>query len=162
MKRRYERWWAAGARRAQHYKTRLAQIVKNAGSGGDIDDAAEKRDVQVAEANALADSAAELRGGVAKIAQVRAYLEGSTGFAPEAQAILEKLWDALPAADRRPSVASCARNSATSPRPSFCTSIQSRWPPHRWARCTLDGFRMDAKWRSRCSIPASPRRCTMI
>jgi predicted unusual protein kinase regulating ubiquinone biosynthesis (AarF/ABC1/UbiB family) len=96
MKRRYERLWAEAGVRGQRVKARLKQIIKSASSDGKIDDVAERRDVQVAEANAIASSASQLRGGVAKIAQLRAYLEGSTGLVPEAQVILEKLWDHLP------------------------------------------------------------------
>lgn len=96
MKRRYERLWAEAAVRGQRIKARLKQIVKSASSDGNIDDLAERRNVQVAEANAIASTAAELRGGVAKIAQLRAYLEGSTGLDKDAQVILEKLWDRLP------------------------------------------------------------------
>jgi predicted unusual protein kinase regulating ubiquinone biosynthesis (AarF/ABC1/UbiB family) len=49
---------------------------------------------ELAEAEVLAREAASLRGGVAKLGQLRAYLDGT---APDARARLAALWDKMPA-----------------------------------------------------------------
>ena len=49
------------------------------------------------EAEDLYRSAAGLRGGIAKIAQLRAYLQGASALGPEAQQVLGRLWDRAPA-----------------------------------------------------------------
>jgi predicted unusual protein kinase regulating ubiquinone biosynthesis (AarF/ABC1/UbiB family) len=49
---------------------------------------------ELAEAEVLAREAASLRGGVAKLGQLRAYLDGT---APAARARLAELWDKMPA-----------------------------------------------------------------
>lgn len=64
---------------------------------GTIDDAAEKSQSEKMEAEDLYRSAAGLRGGIAKIAQMRAYLQGASALGPEAQQVLGRLWDRAPA-----------------------------------------------------------------
>jgi predicted unusual protein kinase regulating ubiquinone biosynthesis (AarF/ABC1/UbiB family) len=63
----------------------------------EIDEAGENRDAQVAEASAMADAASELRGGYAKVAQLRGYLQANQELTPEAQRVLGRVWDQLPA-----------------------------------------------------------------
>lgn len=96
MKRRYERLWAQMAAQGRRLKAQLKQVLSTALAGQDIDDAAEHRAAQVAEAEAIAGSAAGLRAGVAKAAQLRAYVQGSVELSAEAQAVLGRLWDHLP------------------------------------------------------------------
>src|SRR5262245_62138806 len=93
MKRRYEGWWAAAAARGGRSGTR---VQKPFSAGAEIDDEAERRAAEVAFAEVVADSAEELRGGVAKVAQLRAYLQGQSGLPAEARAVLSRLWDRLP------------------------------------------------------------------
>lgn len=97
MKRKYQRVLAQASARGHRMKTRIAQLF-NTSIEAKIDDEAERQAADVAEAEALADSASTLRGGVAKVAQLRAYFEGHGpgGFGPEARRILARLWDQLP------------------------------------------------------------------
>lgn len=72
----------------------------------EIDERADARAADLAEASELADAAADLRGGVAKVAQMRAYLTGAGGAAGpglgrEAQAVLGRLWDGVPGDEPR-------------------------------------------------------------
>src|SRR5260370_29503714 len=69
----------------------------------DVDVTTDKRAADLAEAEAFAASAAELGAAVAKVAQVRAYLD-VTGVATTgaARALLARLWDRMP--PRPPSV----------------------------------------------------------
>jgi signal transduction histidine kinase len=70
MSRSQQRLWAFTSARL----SRLWSSVKSLGRT-EIDDEAERAEGQVAEAEDLALSAAGLRGGIAKIAQLRAYLD---------------------------------------------------------------------------------------
>ena len=63
---------------------------------GTVDEEAEKMQTERLEAEELYRSAAGLRGGIAKIAQLRAYLQGASALGPEAQQVLGRLWDRAP------------------------------------------------------------------
>ena len=91
MSRSQQRLWAFTSARL----SRLWSSVKSLGRT-EIDDEAERAEGQVAEAEDLALSAAGLRGGIAKIAQLRAYLQGAAALGPEAQLVLSRLWDHVP------------------------------------------------------------------
>lgn len=90
-KRRYDRLRAQVAVQGRRLGAQVRQLFSSR-----IDDEAERRATQLAEAESLADSAGELRAGVAKVAQLRAYIQGTAGLGPEAQAALTQLWDRLP------------------------------------------------------------------
>jgi predicted unusual protein kinase regulating ubiquinone biosynthesis (AarF/ABC1/UbiB family) len=63
----------------------------------DVDVTSDTREADRAEAAAFADSAAQLGAAMAKVAQLRAYLEVSgAGADPEARALMGRLWDAMP------------------------------------------------------------------
>lgn len=83
---------AFAAARLQRAVTTAKQAVLT-----DVDVTADRRAADLAEAEAFAASAAELGAAVAKIAQVRAYLD-VTGVAatPAARAMLARLWDRMP------------------------------------------------------------------
>lgn len=63
---------------------------------GTVDVDAEKVQTERLEAEELYRSAAGLRGGIAKIAQLRAYLQGASALGPQAQQVLGRLWDRAP------------------------------------------------------------------
>lgn len=64
----------------------------------DVDVTSDTREADRAEATAYARSASELGAAVAKVAQLRAYLEvAGAGADAEARATLGRLWDAMPA-----------------------------------------------------------------
>ena len=88
MSRAKQRLWAFTAARLRRLGTELGRLFNP-----QLDDAADLRAAQISEAEELARSAAGLRGGVAKIAQLRAYLQGAAALGPEAQQILSRLWD---------------------------------------------------------------------
>lgn len=90
-KRRYDRLWAQVSAQGRRLGAQFQQLFS-----GRIDDEAERRATQLAEAESIANSAGELRAGVAKVAQLRAYIQGTGGLGPEAQAALTQLWDHLP------------------------------------------------------------------
>jgi predicted unusual protein kinase regulating ubiquinone biosynthesis (AarF/ABC1/UbiB family) len=98
MDRRYRRWLAFASAKMTRAFTTARQAVMT-----DVDVTTDKRAADLAEAEAFAASAAELGAAVAKIAQVRAYLD-VTGVAMtgEARAMLARLWDRMP--PRPPSV----------------------------------------------------------
>jgi len=88
VKRAHRRWLAfVKARLVRAYTTGKRAILT------DADVTIERRDSEVAEAESFARAAESLRGGVAKLAQLRAYLDGS---APDARSRLAALWDRMP------------------------------------------------------------------
>jgi predicted unusual protein kinase regulating ubiquinone biosynthesis (AarF/ABC1/UbiB family) len=89
VKRSHERWWALG-------KARLKRTLNTLGRAlvSDEDVTMHTAPAELAEAEVLAREAAALRGGVAKLGQLRAYLDGT---APDARARLAALWDQMPA-----------------------------------------------------------------
>jgi predicted unusual protein kinase regulating ubiquinone biosynthesis (AarF/ABC1/UbiB family) len=91
MKRNYERLWAQVSARKQRLKVKISQLFN-----AEIDDRAERHAAEIAEAESIVESAGGLRGGVAKAAQLRAYLQGTDGLNPDAQRVLSKLWDHIP------------------------------------------------------------------
>ena len=91
MSRTQKRLWAFTSARLRRLSTELRRLLNP-----QLDDAADLRAAQVAEAEELSRAAAGLRGGVAKIAQLRAYLQGAAALGPEAQQILSRLWDHAP------------------------------------------------------------------
>lgn len=94
MKRSHQRLWAQANALAQRLRSQLAHVLDT-----QIDEQGELRDAQVAEASAMADAASELRGGYAKVAQLRGYLQANQPLDPEAQRVLGRVWDQLPADD---------------------------------------------------------------
>lgn len=92
MKRSHQRLWAQTTALAQRLRAQLGHLLDT-----EIDEAGETRDAQVAEATAMADAASELRGGYAKVAQLRGYLQANESLTPEAQRVLGRVWDQLPA-----------------------------------------------------------------
>lgn len=91
MNRSQERLLAFATARLQRFRVRLGSLLSP-----DINDDAERRAAQLAEAEELTRRAAGLRGGVAKIGQLRAYLQGSGSLGPEAQRALGRLFDHVP------------------------------------------------------------------
>jgi predicted unusual protein kinase regulating ubiquinone biosynthesis (AarF/ABC1/UbiB family) len=92
MQRRYQRWMAFAAARLKRATTAARQAVLT-----DVDVTSDRRAADLAEAEAFAASAAELGAAVAKIAQVRAYLDVTgIGASDEARAMLARLWDRMP------------------------------------------------------------------
>ena len=91
MSRTQKRLWAFTSARLRRLSTELRRLLNP-----QLDDAADLRAEQIAEAEELTRAAAGLRGGVAKIAQLRAYLQGAAALGPEAQQILSRLWDHAP------------------------------------------------------------------
>lgn len=91
MSRAQQRLWAFTSARLRRLGSGLRRVFDPA-----LDDAADLRAAQIAEAEELSRSAAGLRGGMAKIAQLRAYLQGAAALGPEAQQILSRLWDHAP------------------------------------------------------------------
>jgi predicted unusual protein kinase regulating ubiquinone biosynthesis (AarF/ABC1/UbiB family) len=83
----------AAARRLAVATRRL--LTTEPGTAGDVDEPA------VAEAEEIARSAGELKGGMAKLAQLMGYLEGPGAATDlEARRALGALWDQAPGADR--------------------------------------------------------------
>jgi predicted unusual protein kinase regulating ubiquinone biosynthesis (AarF/ABC1/UbiB family) len=91
MSRARQRLYTFTAARLRRLGTQLRRLWNP-----QIDDAADLRAAQISEAEELLRGAAGLRGGVAKIAQLRAYLQGAAALGPEAQQILSRLWDHAP------------------------------------------------------------------
>src|SRR5262245_2943744 len=92
MDRRYRRWLAFASARLKRATTTARQAVLT-----DVDVTTDRRAADLAEAEAFAASAAELGAAVAKIAQVRAYLDVTgIGTTPAARAMLARLWDRMP------------------------------------------------------------------
>jgi predicted unusual protein kinase regulating ubiquinone biosynthesis (AarF/ABC1/UbiB family) len=91
MNRSQERLLTFATARLKHFRVKLGRLLSP-----DIDEDAERREAQLAEAEELTRRAAGLRGGVAKIGQLRAYLQGSGSVAPEAQKALSRLFDHVP------------------------------------------------------------------
>jgi predicted unusual protein kinase regulating ubiquinone biosynthesis (AarF/ABC1/UbiB family) len=95
MSRRYQRWLAFAAAQLKRATATARQAVLT-----DVDVTTDRRAADLAEAEAFASSAAQLGAAVAKIAQVRAYLDVSGAAAtPEARALLARLWDRMPPRD---------------------------------------------------------------
>lgn len=94
MKRSHQRLWAQATALAQRLRSQLGHVLDT-----EIDEQGELRDAQVAEASAMADAASELRGGYAKVAQLRGYLQANQPLDPEAQRVLGRVWDQLPGDD---------------------------------------------------------------
>ncbi|MBL9006292.1 MAG: AarF/ABC1/UbiB kinase family protein [Myxococcales bacterium] len=94
MKRSHQRLFAQTTALARRLRAQLGHLLDS-----EIDEAGELRDAQVAEASAMADAASELRGGYAKVAQLRGYLQANAELTPEAQRVLGRVWDQLPADD---------------------------------------------------------------
>ena len=94
MKRSHQRLWAQTMALGRRLRAQLSHLADS-----NIDEQGELRDAQVAEASAMADSASELRGGYAKVAQLRGYLEGHQQLEPEARQVLGRVWDQLPGDD---------------------------------------------------------------
>lgn len=94
MKRSHQRLWAQTMALGRRLRAQLSHLADS-----NIDEQGELRDAQVAEASAIADSASELRGGYAKVAQLRGYLEGHQQLEPEARQVLGRVWDQLPGDD---------------------------------------------------------------
>lgn len=94
MKRSHQRLWAQATALAQRLRSQLVHVLDT-----EIDEQGEVRDAQIAEASAMADAASELRGGYAKVAQLRGYLQANQPLDPEAQRVLGRVWDQLPGDD---------------------------------------------------------------
>jgi predicted unusual protein kinase regulating ubiquinone biosynthesis (AarF/ABC1/UbiB family) len=95
MSRRTQRWLAFATARLKRATATAKQAVMT-----DVDVTADKRAADLAEAEAFASSAGQLGAAVAKIAQVRAYLDVSGAAAtPAARALLARLWDQMPPRD---------------------------------------------------------------
>lgn len=94
MKRSHQRLWAQTTALARRLRSQLGHLLDT-----EINEAGERRDAQVAEASAMADAASELRGGYAKVAQLRGYLQANEELDPEAQRVLGRVWDQLPSED---------------------------------------------------------------
>ncbi|MDB4967044.1 MAG: hypothetical protein JWN44_2733 [Myxococcales bacterium] len=92
MDRRYRRWLAFASARLTRAMATARQAVLT-----DVDVTTDQRVANLAEAEAFAASAAELGAAVAKIAQVRAYLDvAGVATTGEARAMLARLWDRMP------------------------------------------------------------------
>ncbi len=92
VNRTYRRWLAFAAAKARRLGATVKQAVLT-----DVDVTEETREADLAEAGAFTRSAGRMRGGMAKVAQIRAYLDGSEGgIAPEARAVFGRLWDKMP------------------------------------------------------------------
>jgi predicted unusual protein kinase regulating ubiquinone biosynthesis (AarF/ABC1/UbiB family) len=89
VKRSHRRWLALGKARLSHAFTSLKRAILT-----DEDVTVKRGPAELAEAEVLTREAAEMRGGMAKLGQLRAYLDGS---APDARARLATLWDRIPA-----------------------------------------------------------------
>jgi predicted unusual protein kinase regulating ubiquinone biosynthesis (AarF/ABC1/UbiB family) len=74
---------------------RLSTAVRTALTT-DTDVTRDRRAADSAEVEELLRTAGRMRGGLAKIAQLRAYLELEDGLGPEARARLAALWDRVP------------------------------------------------------------------
>jgi predicted unusual protein kinase regulating ubiquinone biosynthesis (AarF/ABC1/UbiB family) len=93
--RRYQRWLAFAAAQLKRATATAKQAVLS-----DVDVTADKRAADLAEAAAFASAAGELGAAMAKVAQVRAYLDVAGAAAtPEARALLSRLWDRMPPRD---------------------------------------------------------------
>jgi len=91
MKRSQKRLWLDATSRLRRFGLSVRQVLS-----GTVDEVAEKAQSERLEAEDLYRSAAGLRGGIAKIAQLRAYLQGASALGPEAQQVLGRLWDRAP------------------------------------------------------------------
>jgi predicted unusual protein kinase regulating ubiquinone biosynthesis (AarF/ABC1/UbiB family) len=92
MERRYRRWMAFASARLKRATTTAKQALLT-----DVDVTSDRRAADLAEAEAFAASAAQLGAAVAKIAQVRAYLDVTgVGATAPARAMLARLWDRMP------------------------------------------------------------------
>ena len=96
MNRSHERLLAFASARLKRLQVKLGRLLSPSGDEGGINDEAERHEAQLAEAEELTRRAAGLRGGVAKIGQLRAYLQGASALGPEAQKALGKLFDHVP------------------------------------------------------------------
>lgn len=81
--------------RARARWRRLSTAVRQA-LASDVDVTRDCRAADGAEADELVRTAGRLRGGLAKVAQLRAYLELEDGLGSEARAQLAALWDRVP------------------------------------------------------------------
>ena len=92
MKRSHQRLWAQATALAQRLRSQLHHVLDT-----EIDEQGERRDAQVAEASAMADAASATRrlrqGGPA----ARLSAGQSAALIPEAQRVLGRVWDQLPA-----------------------------------------------------------------
>ena len=79
MKRSQQRLWMAASSRLRRFGLSVKQVLS-----GTVDEDAEKAQSEQMEAEDLYRSAAGLRGGIAKIAQLRAYLQGASALGPDA------------------------------------------------------------------------------
>jgi predicted unusual protein kinase regulating ubiquinone biosynthesis (AarF/ABC1/UbiB family) len=82
-----------GAARA---RWRRVTTVVRAALGSDVDVTRDRRAADDAEAGELVRTAGRMRGGLAKVAQLRAYLELEDGLGAEAREQLAALWDRVP------------------------------------------------------------------
>lgn len=96
MNRSHERLLAFASARLKRLQVKLGRLLSPSGDEGGINDEAERHEAQLAEAEELTRRAAGMRGGVAKIGQLRAYLQGASALGPEAQKALGKLFDHVP------------------------------------------------------------------
>lgn len=96
MNRSHERLLAFASARLKRLQVKIGRLLSPAGDDGGINDEAERHEAQLAEAEELTRRAAGMRGGVAKIGQLRAYLQGASALGPEAQKALGKLFDHVP------------------------------------------------------------------
>ncbi|HMU39901.1 MAG TPA: AarF/ABC1/UbiB kinase family protein [Pseudomonadota bacterium] len=91
MKRAQKRlWWELSSRLSR------AGLTLRQWASGTVDDDAEKSQKDALYAKDLYRAASSLRGGVAKMAQLRAYLQGANPLEANAQNILGLLWDRAP------------------------------------------------------------------
>lgn len=91
-----KRWTTFARAQARRFFSRARTILFTEPTNVRLSDAAD-----VAEAEELARSAGDLKGGMAKVAQLMGYLEGPGAVNDEdARALLGALWDRAPAADR--------------------------------------------------------------
>jgi predicted unusual protein kinase regulating ubiquinone biosynthesis (AarF/ABC1/UbiB family) len=96
MNRSHERLLAFASARLKRLQVKLGRLLSPLDEDGGINDEAERHEAQLAEAEELTRRAAGMRGGVAKIGQLRAYLQGASALGPEAQKALGKLFDHVP------------------------------------------------------------------
>lgn len=96
QKRSQKRLWAEVSARGRRLEAQFRQLFN-----AEINDDVERRAAEVAEAKATVSAAGQLRGGVAKVAQLRAYLQGqgALSLCTEALAILGRIWNRLPGDD---------------------------------------------------------------
>jgi predicted unusual protein kinase regulating ubiquinone biosynthesis (AarF/ABC1/UbiB family) len=90
------RWTTFARAQARRFFSRARTMLTTEPTQASEHDAAD-----VAEARELARAAGDLKGGIAKVAQLMGYLEGPGAVDDEdARALLGALWDRAPAADR--------------------------------------------------------------